>query len=498
MYVLEFLLENKNNSYRYFDRMFWCKFRIQNILISHAVKQMKKLRHDSAYTNAKKRYAVCKADSSALLNAKIKEYGLAKAGLYAYVKAQQKKHAKYITSLEAQAIADSVLAAVNKYLYGDGKELRHKRLSDIRTASAKNLSNGIIPGMESRTCRFGLKKHSMDCRFIIKDYNQWAEACFQKDRDKVKFYRLSRKQFNSGYRYYVQFVIDAEPVRKHDCGEGRCGIDPGVSSIAAVTDGKCFLEELAPEAGRYNRKIVRVQRQMERSRRINSPGCYHEDGTVKKGVKFTKSRRYKKLQRKFRALHRKRAACIRQSHSILADRILEHCNSVICEKMDFKKLAVRSKRPAKRQEKESSVTGKDGAVKAVHKFKRKKRFGKSLQCRSPGLFLEILERKCLRHGFQMLEADTKAFKASQYNHIDDTYVKKKLGDRWNYFTYKGEGIKIQRDLYSAFLIKNADSSLRHADREKCVDGFGRFMEMHDRCIQEVMEDSQKRLSCFGF
>ena len=268
--------------------------------------------------------------------------------------------------------------------------------------------------------------------------------------------------------------------------------------MAAVTDGKCFLEELAPEAGKYNRKIVRVQRRMERSRRINSPGCYHDDGTAKKGARFTKSRRYKKLQQKFRSLHRKRACHVKTSHDILADKILECCNSVICEKMDFKKLAVRSKRPAKRQEKESAVTGKDGAVKAVHKFKRKKRFGKSLQCRSPGLFLEILERKCLQHGFQMLEADTEAFKAGQYNHIEDTYAKKRLGDRWNCFQYNGKDVKIQRDLYSAFLIKNADSSLRHADREKCVDGFGRFMEMHDRCIQEVMEGGQKRLVCFGF
>ena len=77
-------------------------------------------------------------------------------------------------------------------------------------------------------------------------------------------------------------------------------------------------------------------------------------------------------------------------------------------------------------------------------------------------------------------------------------MKKKLGDRWNFFQYKREGIKVQRDLYSAFLIKNADSSLKHADRGKCIDGFGKFMEMHDKCIQEIMGSNREKLSSFGF
>ena len=52
-------------------------------------------------------------------------------------------------------------------------------------------------------------------------------------------------------------------------------------------------------------------------------------------------------------------------------------------------------------------------------------------------------------------------------------------------------MKVQRDLYSAFLIKSADSSLRRTDREKCMDGFEKFMEMHEKCIQEVMEEGKK-------
>lgn len=46
--------------------------------------------------------------------------------------------------------------------------------------------------------------------------------------------------------------------------------------------------------------------------------------------------------------------------------------------------------------------------------------------------------------------DTFATKASQYNHTTGEYSKKQLSDRWNDI----EGLRIQRDLYSAFLIGN--------------------------------------------
>lgn len=505
MYVLEFLLEDKNNSYKYFEKVFWCKFKIQNVLISYAVKQIKKLQNDDAYIQAREDYKTMKDSGSdrnkitTVMNGRIAYYGLTKGDFEKYAKPQQWKYKKYISSETGQVIAKDVFSAVRKCLYGNGKKIHYKKLDSIHTVSAKSLKNGILLDTEHEVCHFGLKKKGIDCHFIIKDYNKWARNCYLKDKDKVKFCRLARKQFNTGYKYYIQFIIDGEPIQKHGCGEGKCGIDPGISTVAAVADDKCFLEMLAADAARYNKDIVECQKALERSRRVNNPACYNKDGTVKKGSRFKKTKKYKKLLKKFRTLHRKRVFCIKQSHDILANRILECCNNVVYEGMDFSALGRKSRNPAERNDKVSEVKNKDGAVKKIKKFRKKRRFGKSLQNRSPGLFLEILKRKCIQHGFMALETNTKTFKASQYNHLFDDYRKKELDQRWNVLYDEGyETVMIQRDLYSAFLIKNADSSLKHTDRNQCMQGFGKFIRMHDECIGNIIESGTARLSCFGF
>jgi|InofroStandDraft_1065614.scaffolds.fasta_scaffold32138_2 hypothetical protein len=99
MYILEFLLENKNTSYKYFEKVFWCKFKIQNVLISYAIKQIGKLRHDDAYIQEKEDYKTYKTvkDSgldkdkiTSAMNERIIYYGLTKDDFEQYVKVQQK------------------------------------------------------------------------------------------------------------------------------------------------------------------------------------------------------------------------------------------------------------------------------------------------------------------------------------------------------------------------------------------------------------------------
>ena len=52
------------------------------------------------------------------------------------------------------------------------------------------------------------------------------------------------------------------------------GIDPGVSEDA------CVLEELAPNAIQYEKKIQKISQRMDCSRRISNPNKYNEDGTI--------------------------------------------------------------------------------------------------------------------------------------------------------------------------------------------------------------------------
>ena len=72
--------------------------------------------------------------------------------------------------------------------------------------------------------------------------------------------------------------------------------------------------------------------------------------------------------------------------------MIQSASSFVNEPMEFSALAKRSKN-TERQDKLSEVKKKDGSVKTVRKYKRKKRFGKSVNDRSPGLFQIRLKQK---------------------------------------------------------------------------------------------------------
>ena len=61
-------------------------------------------------------------------------------------------------------------------------------------------------------------------------------------------------------------------------------------------------------------------------------------------------------------------------------------------------------------------------------------------------------------------------------HQDVGVDKKELKERWNYF----DNYKIQRDLYSSFLIMNIKNNLKEIDRNKCFEAFDNFKEEHLR------------------
>ena len=177
-------------------------------------------------------------------------------------------------------------------------------------------------------------------------------------------------------------------------------------------------------------------------------------------------------------MQRKRTDTLRQWQEAYADLLLEEGNEVYVEDMNFKGLQKRSKKTEK---------NKKG------KYKRKKRFGKSIGTRAPSQFLTILKRKLGYTGGTYHEVNTRTFKASQYDHTSDTYRKKKLSRRHN--TINGEWI--QRDLYSAFLLMNSDDTLEHTDRNKCLQNYPQFKNMHNQCITEILRSGKHIPSSFG-
>ena len=58
--------------------------------------------------------------------------------------------------------------------------------------------------------------------------------------------------------------------------------------------------------------------------------------------------------------------------------------------------------------------------------------------------------------------------------------------------------KIQRDLYSAFLIKNVKENLEEVNIEKAQKEFKNFVKLHNEEIERIKKGNVKTLKCMGF
>lgn len=487
-YTLELKLHTKRESdLRYLENYFREVARLSNTVRRFAIRQLELLSRDPAYKTLLAEYRQLekgkeKTEVSHQLSVMVSSYGLTKYGLQKSA-LDLRRHFTYVHADVYQKVCDSVWKGVEKVLYQDGKRIHFKRWEDFCSFEGKKNSTGIIyqDGKVYINCTPKHQKGGIVLSVTLpknqgSDHWKYETTCLC---DPTKYCRIVRKKFSTGWRYYVQLVQEGIPPQKHPQGTGRIGVDIGTSTVATASDTACHLEVLGGSIDIKEKEIRRIQRKLDRSRRVANPQNYKPDGTIKMGKKrWIYSRRYQKLRDQLKALRRKRAAALKQWQEQFANTLLEEGDTVYVEKMNFKGLQKRAKKTEKRE---------DG------RYKRKKRFGHSIQNRAPAQFLSILERKLSYTNGQYLEVETQTFRASQYDHVTDTYKKKKLSRR--YHTVKG--VWVQRDLYSAFLLKNADGTLTHADRTLCLQTYALFQQLHDACILALKTSNRKLPSSFG-
>lgn len=309
----------------------------------------------------------------------------------------------------------------------------------------------------------------------------------------VKYCRIIRKWVSTKWKYYAQIVLEGYPpikcdnngVAKHPVKQGRVGIDIGTQTIAFSGKDVCDLRVLAPAARAQAKSLVNeiasTLRAMDRSRRATNPKYYNPDGTIKRlkrqhgqkqKRKWKYSKRYYRLRAKLRNLYRKLADIRKIEHNILANELLTHGNEFVVEDMNYKALQKRSK--------ETKINSKTGRAHT------KKRFGKSLSRCAPAMFISILGKKANRYGGSVIKVSTFETKASQFDHTDESYTKKKLSER---MARLRNGDIVQRDLYSAFLLEHIDTESLQYNMETLNSAFPAFLEMH--------ENTKRRLQAVG-
>lgn len=506
MHTVQLLLKTTAYDCQIMEKRFHAISHIHNVLVKHAKWCLERLSHDKEYQSAKADYCILlkkdedklsknektfKKQLSKTLKTHLQQRGLSESDFQSYIKVCAKQFRKCLSSQQVQKEATRVWKGVEAVLYGDGKDVHFKKYRDFNTICGKTNTNGAKFHKETMTLEWlGLE---IKCK-LPKDDFYVTEAL---DAD-ISYCEIKRMMFPNGWHYYVVVYLKGDaPHKLSEAGskDNITGVDIGTSTVATVSEDMVTLKELAPKCNDYGRRIEKLLRYLDHSRRLSNPKKYNEDGTINKENhdKWKLSKTYIKSLNWLKSLYRQKSAYIKQSHEHMANELLADSINFIVEDMSFKGLQRRSK-TTERQEKETAVTQKDGSVKKVHKYKRKKRFGKSLNNRAPASFITILNRKATLYGGGVYKVNTKEFKASQYNHVEDACVKAKLGDRDKYIGSH----KVQRDLYSAFLLRNSNGELDKPDREKCIYGFEKFLKLQNSLISEMKKNNISMKQCFGF
>lgn len=406
------------------------------------------------------------------------------------------------SNVAQHGIVSQVLTAFEKvYIENQSGEVHFKKPGDLRSVQgySQKKSGGveimfregkIIWNQQGNNDRKGVAR---EFPLKLSPDNSYEAEMLKKH---VKFVRILRKDGKTKPHWYAQLVLEGTPVAKYDpisgapkhpVGHGVVGIDIGTRTLAYSADSKVDLIELADRVQNIEQEKLLLQRKLDRSRRATNPENYKPDGTIKKGVKLTrnKSKRYRKIQHQLAMLQHRQADIRKRQHNELANYLLTLGDCFFVEDMDYRALT--------RKAKKTEISEKTG------RYKRKKRFGKSIANKAPSMLIALLDQKCKSLNLEGVKKVDTAVKASQYNHQTDECKAKELKERWNIMP---DGERIQRDLYSAFLLQHCKRGLPEYNRKKLQETFGnelyrvfdrealqrdypKFVEYHRKTIQRL-------------
>lgn len=476
---------------------------MKNQLISKELKKLKNLERTKKYKELKKRIEFAtESERKALYEQRKKLLIQAGFSQYAFIDdmANKKKNnfmqehfESHIGAQIAQRAAMDIWRSFDSFLFNKGQMVHFQKKGTLNSIASKSKGKGMFYYPDKNIFKWsggGNKpKGGIILYLRVAPLKTDYEKEMLKNDEKIKYYRVVRKWMKNRYKYYLQITLEGKPVKKHrKVGTGRVGIDIGTQTIAIVSDENVKLLELADKVNKNHIKKCQLQRKLDRSRRYTNPDNFNADGTIRRGIKghklkWNKSNHYLEIAGKIRELERKNADIRKYQHTCLVNDILAMGNQVYIESMNYKGM--------QRRAKETQVDEKG-------RFKKKKRFGKSLANKAPAMFVTLLKNKLLQNGEELHQIVTTTYRASQCDHTTGVYTKHGLGDRWRTL---GNGDKVQRDLYSAFLIKNSNKTLNEIDLIKCSETYDSFKKLHDIEIEnvrnEVRAGKRKNISSYG-
>ena len=390
-----------------------------NACLSECLRRMDLMRQSKAYQAARKLPRGEKGSPAAKVRTKAfrdlnTKFGFREYDLHAWATPHIKRQwlGEHLDIRTIQKLATRAFHATEQYAYGRRGRPRFKGQNQMDSVESKSSDRGI------RWSNGHVEWTGLNLPAIIPTgdpFIQHGLSC------RIKYTRLVRRKLNGRNRFYAQLVCEGQPYckPKNTIGQGVVGLDIGPSTIAVVApEAKvAFFETLCSELKANQKAIRRIHRKLHRQRKAKNPNNYTASGAIKRNPKaWHKSNRQRRTQAKLAEVYRKQAAHRKSLHGQMVNRILKLGNVFKLEKLSY------------------------------YAFQRS--FGKSVDFRAPGTFVQRLRLKAASAGAIVDEFPTHTTRLSHICHGCGSIELKPLWQRWHICQC---GIVAQRDLYSAFL-----------------------------------------------
>lgn len=304
--------------------------------------------------------------------------------------------------------------------------------------------------------------------------NAYEKQAFAQE---IRYCRLKWKWIRGNKKYYVDLIFRGKcPVKPFLLAEDRknlqreearieekkkrVGMDIGLQKVVLVTD-EAILDLKLPEKDQELEKArIYFARKLERSRRINHPDYYTEDGRIISGrKKWNDTINYRKNKLKYREILRKQTALRTEEQQKLIKLILTTGDIFFAEQLAFEKMRNRKEKQEKREK------GKWNPV-----------FGKTIENVAAAAFLRKLEWKIEQHGKQIVFVDPVKALAGSLNHV--------TGKREMLPYYKQcrnvNGYMVNKRAYSAFLLRHIEADSGVVNLEECKKAFPTFLILNEQ------------------
>ena len=427
-----------------------------------------------------------------LFNNFIKKYNLpfSEFSFKSFVGKFNARYSKYgINSYILQDIARNLWRSFEYFFYGKGCKISYKEKDTLNSYSILKNNKGYFIGMKydlvksiitiNINGRKGKEGKYMTIPFIINPKSEYEMHCFAPNNE-IRTISIQREFIRGRWKYYISFTIKGKkPNKGRHLGKGNVGIDMGPSTIAISSNEKIYLDELGKGIQTIDKELRILSRKMDRSKRQNNPLQYNENGTIKrysKGErpKWVYSKNYIKLKNKLKENYRRRAALLKLSHINLANEVLTYGDNFIVENNPVASWCKKAKEITKNEN---------------GKFKKKKRFGKSVQNHAPSMFIEILKNKVNSLGGTLNKIDIKNG-ASQFDFTNGEKTKHELKERRITLS---NGNTHLRDTLAAFNLQHFENNKYNVD--KMNENYDNFCKLEQ--IEINRHKGKKRLKSFG-